>query len=272
MNGVFTYRNFSIEFIQIGDGQETFFAFHGFGRKPEDFGIFQTVAKPHQRIIALSLFAHGKSVFPEGRIDKQPLSSEEWRELMLALMQLFLVEKFHLIGYSMGGRISLMTLQIMPEFVENVLLLAPDGLKINLLYKFASGTKLGKNIYRSIIENPSFLFSLAKWLNKCGLLHDKLHRFVHVHLDTREKRWQVHDAWLIYKNMFPDLKKVAAIIQNRPEKFNMIFGQFDSIIRPELGYRFSKLIGDEKHIHVVNAGHRLLTEDTVRFIQDKNLL
>lgn len=267
MKGVFTYHALKLEYIQIGEGEETFFAFHGFGRKPEDFRVFETWLKPNQRIISISLFAHGESFFPPERIPYEPLQQSEWKNIMLALMDFFSVKTFHLIGYSMGGRICLMTLQLMPESVNRVLLLAPDGLKVNLLYRFASGTSLGRKIYRSIIDNPSRLFAVAKWLNKVGILHDKLHRFVHVHLDTHEKRWQVYDAWLIYKNMFPHLPMLAGIIRKREQSFHMVFGKYDSIIKPYLGKKFSKMIGSDQHMHVVDAGHRLMTEEALRSVK-----
>lgn len=261
--GIFTYQSLKVAYVQIGDGMETYFAFHGFGRKQEDFEIFQTRLKPNQRIISFSLFAHGESYFPQERIPHEPLTAEEWKSIIQALMDFFQVKKIHLLGYSMGGRVCLMTLQLMPKKIGRVLLLAPDGLKINLLYRFASGTTIGRKIYRYIIDNPSFLFRIAKGLNKIGLLNDKLHRFVHVHLDTREKRWQVHDAWLFYKNMFPDLQGLAKIIREREDSFLMIFGKYDSVITPALGNKFSKMIGNDSHIRIVDAGHRLMTTEVV---------
>lgn len=43
----------------------------------------------------------------------------------------FGIEKFGLIGYSMGGRIVLVTMELMYQRINSVLLIAPDGLKIN---------------------------------------------------------------------------------------------------------------------------------------------
>lgn len=93
-------------------------------------------------------------------------------------------------------------------------------------------------MYQSIIDNPTSIFKFAKWLNKLGLLSDKLHRFVHVHLDTREKRLLVRDAWMIYRKIFPNKKELARLYKHDKIRFHMIFGEYDSVIVPRLGRNF----------------------------------
>ncbi len=271
MKSYFTYQELTIEYITYGAGSDVIFSFHGFGRKAEDFEIFESQLLSHQKIISINLFAHEESIFPTARIGKEPLEQAEWKEFFEAFLHQLDIQRFHLLGYSMGGRVSMMIMELMPQRVKSVLLLATDGLKINLLYRFASETKTGRRLYLSIIENPAGLFRTAKWLNKFGLINDKLHRFVQVHLDTLEKRWQVHDAWLIYAKMFPDLNKLGDIIRSSDIKFNMIFGKHDSVITPRLGYKFSKIIGSDEHLHLVESGHRLLNQATIQFIIAKKL-
>jgi pimeloyl-ACP methyl ester carboxylesterase len=62
----------------------------------------------------------------------------------------------------MGGRVALVLLELMPERVKSLLLLAPDGFKINLIYKFASETKLGRSMYKYLIDHPGWLFQSGK--------------------------------------------------------------------------------------------------------------
>ena len=268
---LFRYKDFAIEYIQFGEGEETLICFHGFGRTCFDFGIFAPLLRAGQRIVSINLFAHGGSRFPESRIEKSPLTPQEWQNMFGALLGELGISQFHLIGYSMGGRIVLKTMELFEDRILSVLLLAPDGFKINKIYKFASGTALGKAIYRSMIKNPNLLFATAKRLNQLGVLDGKLNRFVHVHLDTREKRVQVYEAWMIYKLFFSDQDKLAHIIRSRNMKFNMIFGKYDSIIRPFLGESFSKKLNSEKPLHIIDTGHRLLDGNTVNYIRQRGL-
>lgn len=272
MKSFFTYNNLIIEFITSGFGRNKIICFHGFGRKAEDFLIFNELLTNDQQLVSINLFAHEGSSFPASRIDNLPITKEEWKEVFIAFLEHISADNVDLLGYSMGGRVALVTLEIIPEKIKSLLLIAPDGLKINPLYKFASGTKIGRSLYRGIVDNPAWLFRIAKWLNKLGMLNDKLHRFVHVHLDTKEKRQQVHDAWLIYKFLFPNLDKLAVLIRNNNGfSFHMIFGEMDSVITPRIGEKFCDKIGNRKCFYMIPSGHRLLNDRTIQFIRDKKL-
>jgi pimeloyl-ACP methyl ester carboxylesterase len=271
MSELFSYNGFTIEFIRFGNGRETILAFHGFGRHARDFQVFSELIQPGQQVISVCLFAHGNSVFPEERIEKNPLSKTEWAAFLQAFLSHLNIEQFHLLGYSMGARVCLSTLETMSGRILTVLLIAPDGLKINWLYRFASGTALGRAIYKNIIDHPGWFFGLVNFLNKTGLLNDKLHRFVHLHLDTREKRILVHDAWLIYQNMFPDLTETAQIINREKIPVNMVFGEYDTVIRPKLASRLLKKTGPTVRLLLIPAGHRLITKNTADFIRDHQI-
>lgn len=268
---IFAFKEFQLEFLTFGEGPNAIVCFHGFGRKAQDFEVFQSLCSPNQRLVSINLFAHDNSVFPAARIENDPLKLSEWSELMEAFFSQEGIEEFDLVGYSMGGRVAMMTYVTMTKRVRSLLLIAPDGLKINRLYKFASGTKLGRSLYKKLIHRPEPLFRIADFLNKIRILNEKLHRFVYVHLDSKEKRQQVFDAWLIYRQMFPDLGELAAIINKEGTPFHMVFGKYDSIITVRLGEKFSKYLGSKKHLHIIELGHRLMVKQTADFLQANNL-
>jgi pimeloyl-ACP methyl ester carboxylesterase len=272
MKKQFTHNDLSVSYCEYGNGNEVFLCFPGFGRPADDFQFLQSLLKPSHRLICIDLFAHGESTFPESRIIDSPLEKQEWKEFLEAFLSNLGIEKFGLIGYSMGGRVVLVTIELMYQRIRSVLLIAPDGLKVNPFYKFASGTKLGRRMYQSIIDNPTSIFKFAKWLNKFGLLSDKLHRFVHVHLDTREKRLLVRDAWMIYRKIFPNKNEVVSIYKTEKIKFHMIFGEYDSVIVPRLGKMFATQLGDEKVLHILPMGHRLLGEELLKYLKENPLL
>lgn len=260
-----------VEYMVMGDGPEVVLCFHGFGRSAEDFEVFKPLIRTGQRLLCIQLFGHGRSVFPENREVVRPLKSIEWRAIVEELLNEFQVEKFGLIGYSMGARVAMMTLLAMPERTTSLLLLAPDGFKKNLLYLFASGTAMGRALYRLMIRKPWILFGVAGGLNRLGLLSDKLFRFVHLNLDTLEKRQLVYHVWLIYRQFFPNQAELGATIRNYGIKCAIIFGRYDSIIPPRLGEKFVRKFGESEWFFEIELGHRLIEPRIIPFIQERNL-
>ena len=271
MKSNFTYRGITIEYVVYGNGTETVLCLHGFGREAEDFEVFLPLLKGSQRIVAINLLAHGNSVFPKERISRQPLSKTEWCELIAALLQSLHTERFHLIGYSMGGRLAMVLAEQMADKIHSMVLLAPDGLKVNLIYRFVSETKFGRVLYRSIIENVNWLFGLVDLLSTLRLLDRKIHRFVHLQLETKEKRQLVYDAWLIHRKLFPTLSEVAYNIESNRIPFSIIFGQYDKIIPARHGHRLLKHFSTPKNAALLDLGHRLLHPAAVQHLAAENM-
>ena len=271
MKSTFTYRGVTLEYIVFGSGSETVLCLHGFGREAEDFHVFLPLLKDHQRMIAINLLAHGNSVFPKERISRQPLSKTEWSELIAALLQALNTERFHLIGYSMGGRLAMVVAEQMSDKILSLVLLAPDGLKVNLIYRFVSETKFGRVLYRSIIQNVNWLFRLVDLLSTFHLLDRKIHRFVHLQLETKKKRQLVYDAWLIHRKLFPTLPTVARNIESQGIPFSLLFGRYDKIIPARHGHRLLKHFITPKNAVLLDLGHRLLQPAAARNLQDAGM-
>jgi pimeloyl-ACP methyl ester carboxylesterase len=252
--------------MTIGKGSDVALCMHGFGRSAEDFTLFETILQPNQSIIAINLLAHGNSTFPSSRISRNPISKEEWSYLFEAFVNFLGIEQFHMVGYSMGGRMAMVLTELMPERIKSLVLLAPDGLKVNWVYRFVSETKLGRILYRSIIDNPNWILGMVDLLRFLRLLHPKIQRFVHVQLETKSKRQLVYDAWLIHRQLFPRLPLLARKIEEHHIPFDLIFGTYDRVIPARDGKRLLKHFKQEHRPTLLNLGHRLLHPTTVEHL------
>lgn len=261
----------TLEYLLVGEGSHPVLCLHGFGREAADFIRFQPMLAKDEYLVSINLFQHGESKWPAQRPLTQSLTFEEHSNLIQALLRLLNAERFSLLAYSMGGRIALSTIALFPEQLRNVLLIAPDGLKINQLYKFAAGTSAGRSLYRGIMRRPSVLLRTADTARSLRLITDKLHRFVYVHMDHPEKRRLVYESWLIYRRFEPNLPHIAELVNEHDFTFRMLFGRYDSVIKPSLGKRFNQLLNKNSHLHLIDAGHQLMTENTVDFILEKRL-
>ena len=265
------HDDLTLEYITLGEGSQIILSFHGFGRKAEDFLLFEPLLKPHQKLVSVNILQHGKSRFPEHRISRDPLKHHEWSMLIASILEKEKVEKYWVMGYSLGGKLALETALTMAFKPTGILLLAPDGIKVNKLYSFTSKTSTGRAIYRQVLKRPKPFFKLADLLKFLKIISDKIHRFVNYHMDTHQKRRLVYDTWLIFRNFEPNLREVALVVDKYEIEFHMIFGKYDKIIPPAHGKKMAEILKNPKALHVLESGHLLLEEPTRDYIKKCNL-
>jgi pimeloyl-ACP methyl ester carboxylesterase len=267
----FVHNGLQIEYAEFGYGKSIVIAMHGFGREAEDFRQFVPMLRENERIVAINLFSHSKSNWPENRPLLESLSPLEHKQLLEAFLAHLNVKSFALMGYSLGGKVALTTYELMPEKVERLLLIAPDGLKVNLFYGFLVNTSMGRGLYRGIMKLPKVLFRTADFAKATGLINAKLHRFVYVHMDSHEKRNLVYETWLIYRKLVPNLDKIAAQANASNVHLKLIFGTHDSVIKIKDGERFAFKLNHKKSLYKLPSGHQLMNEETVKFIVNNNI-
>src|SRR5438477_13115821 len=87
-------------------------------------------------------------------------------------------DKITLMGFSLGGRMALALYEKMSPSVERLVLLAPDGLKVNFWYWLSTQTWIGNRLFLFTMNHPSWFFSFLKGLNKLKLVNVSIFKFV----------------------------------------------------------------------------------------------
>ena len=119
-----------LSYRRFGDGNKMLFCFHGYGEDALTFSFLEKNLGNEFTLIALDFPFHGLTEWNEEfllRID----------ELIEIMNKISSVQSFSILGYSMGGRVALKLLQIIPDRIEKIILLAPDGLHNNFWHKIS---------------------------------------------------------------------------------------------------------------------------------------
>ena len=270
MENLLTFDGLSLEYQKYGCGKKIMIAFHGFGRSYHDFKIFERLWGDEYTLYAFNNFHHGNSFYPKERIEQNTLTKEELFALFRHFLNEIGAERFSILGYSMGGKIGLTLIEGLADRIDKVFLFAPDGFSVAWWYKFASRTKLGNWLYRFTLNNPGWFFGLTNIAFKLKFIGQKLHKFVFMHIDSREKRQLVYDVWMTYRYILPDLKLVKQQVSDHDIKMWLFFGKYDKIIKPEFGQRFiSKAANPDIKLEVMPIGHNMLTNKTIDFLMTK---
>lgn len=274
MPNLFHHKGFTLEYAQFGKGNSTILAFHGFNRPLVDMKLFEEVVEEDESIVSVHLFDHGASTWPNHLDIIDGISLASFQELMKAFLSSLGVKSFSLIGYSLGGKICLSILEMNAFMIDRVLLLAPDGLYINPFYQLLIGTKIGRNLFQSVAQNPERILKLTDRLRQFRLVDGKLHRFVHVHLgegNCVEDRMRIYHSWLAFQHFKPNLRKIILVSQKQNINLNLIMGKKDSVIKPKHGKKLLKLGLEKSRLHFLNQGHQLINHKTLEFIKSSGI-
>lgn len=255
------FKSSIVHYSYGGHGVQPLICLHGYGETEYSFHFLEKYLADTYTIIAIDLPYHGKTQWNEGlNFEKSDLVS-----LIESILekQGFVSSPFSLLAYSMGGRMALTILQDIPNRINRVVLLAPDGLKINFWYWLSTQTWIGNQLFAATIHNPAWFLWTLQLLNKAGLLNQSVFKFVHYFLHDKKMRKQLYLRWTCFRNLTPDLVKLKKIITEKKINVHLLYGKYDRIIRSERGERFRRGIELYCSIELLNCGHQLLHEKNV---------
>lgn len=236
-------------------------AFHGFGQTGKDFEAFETSLGKEFTIYSFDLFHHGLSTY-----DGKPITKEELKYWIETFLKEKGIEEFSLIAFSLGGRVAFTLIELFEERVDYAFLLAPDGMKINLAYRFVANTQLGAWVYGLLANNPGFFITPLKLLKTTGIIKDKLYQFFINQMRTPEKRQMVFKVWVTFREIIPNLKNVQRIVNAGKVNFHLILGKKDLVIRVAFAKKLMSGIENKNVLQVVKSGHYMFTPDIGNYI------
>jgi pimeloyl-ACP methyl ester carboxylesterase len=245
-----------IHYSFFGTGRQLLFCFHGYGESSDSFGFLDEALAQQFTVVAIDLPFHGQTEWRE----PGPL---EPRRLLAALEIVAagfpgLSTGWSLLGYSMGGRIALQLVELAPEKIRGVVLLAPDGLRVNPWYWLASQTKSGNRLFRWTVQHPGWLFFVLRAGNFLKLVNPSVFKFTSHYIGDEKARQQLYARWTAMSAFRPGLQAIAALIVRDRIPVQLFYGSYDRIIRWERGERFRRSCAPYCQLTLLSAGHQLL--------------
>ena len=256
------FRNSTIHYTRLGHGPEWLFCFHGYGEESGSFSLFEETLGNRFTLVAIDAPFHGKTDWKEGLLFEPTELIEIINRIKPAS------EPMQLLGYSMGGRVALQLLQLIPEQIKQLVLVAPDGLHKNKWQWLATRTSMGNRLFSYIMQKPFGLIRLLDLAAIWGLYNKNLLKFVHYYLDDADQRQILYRRWTTMRKFRPDkalLKKI--IVKNRiPVK--LLFGKYDRVILTKHGTHFSENTDGLVMITEIESGHQLLRDRHIPLISE----
>ena len=254
MKKVLHYNSSQICYYTYGSGNRIIFCFHGYGQSGESFSVLQTVLGADFTLICIDLPFHGNTLW-----QNELLFSDNILWAIIQKINPYPNEPFCLMGYSLGGRIALQLLQNHPDLIQQVALIAPDGLKFNWWQHLATNTKIGHSLFRFTMRHPQWLITLIRLSSTLHLINISVEKFSLAYIFEANERCLLYERWCVLKSFKPNMRVVRKLISQHRIPINLLFGEYDKIITTNQGVSFKK---DEPLISVkeIKCGHQLIKE------------
>jgi pimeloyl-ACP methyl ester carboxylesterase len=248
----------TIHYIRYGQGRQNVFCFHGFAEDASSFSILEKYSREEFSFFAIDLPFHGKTEWKEGLVFTQ----NDLNQIIehISEQEKITGQQFSLLAFSLGGRIALSLYESNPSKIEKLVLLAPDGLKINAWYWLATQTWLGNRFFLLTMNRPGWFFWFLKLLNKLKLVNTSIFKFVNYYISDKEVRRQLYERWTGLRKFKPDLPNIRRLVRTQQTPVRLIYGKHDRIILSSVGERFQKGIEEYCTVTVINSGHQILQE------------
>lgn len=251
MNPIVTYKNTVLAYQKSGDGEKVLLLFHGFGQHHKVFETLTEALSSSFTLYAFDLFYHGQSKWNQG---EQPLEKEMLRNIMLQFLTENKIDHFNVLGFSLGGKFALACLELFPDRIEQVILLAPDGIKTNFWYSLATYPLLLRRFFKSMILKPGRLHAITSLLHTLHVVDNGLLRFAESQMDTQEKRERVYYSWVVFRHLTFEMKAIARLLQTHSIWLTLVVGKHDKIITTENMNHLLRHLKDYQ-FEILDTGH-----------------
>ena len=254
-----------IQYSCRGTGPRLLFCFHGYGESADTFSFLAGLGRDYT-LVAFDLPFHGQTDWHGGNLFYDPADLlNQMEEISSGLPGRS--ASWTLLGYSMGGRVALHLLQLAPEKIGKLVLLAPDGLRMNPWYWLATQTRPGNHLFRFTMRHPGWLFFLLRIGNALHGVNPGIYKFTTRYIDNIKVRQNLYARWTTMRGFRPKPGLIRDIIRSRKIPVRLVYGRYDRIIRAERGQRFRKGIEEFCTLLLLPTGHHLLQTGNQEIIE-----
>jgi pimeloyl-ACP methyl ester carboxylesterase len=258
------FEQATLSYTKTGNGTNVLFAFHGFGQNAQSFNKVSESLSDRYTIYSFDIFFHGNS---QWGYHEQPLEKKFWNRLIQKLLSEESIQEFSVLGFSMGGKFALATLEGFPTHVKEVFLIAPDGVKTSMWYSLATYPVALRNLFKSTISKPQRFNAIANFAYRTRLIDKGILRFVESQMNTEQKRQRVYLSWVVFRHLSFNMTEVSKIINQQAIKLIVIVGRFDKIITSRNMTKLTALV-PHVQLEVIEAGHNSVVDASVSILKN----
>lgn len=253
---------------EYGTGTKPMLAFHGYGMTGKQFHVLERSVLKEYHVYGFDHFFHGESRL-NGWTEQQIVAGMPREMVKEYVEQWFQAhggrQRFSVMGYSIGANIALILVEEFPNLIDEVILMAPDGLAVYKGFDILLRRPLGRYFFRTVTKSKWLAPSVIKALKRVHFIDESLYNIAYNEIDTEQKRQDVYYTLNLIRLLQPDTAKIAELINQYRIKCRLIFGKYDNLFPMSAAMPFAKAVPNAD-VHEVALGHWLVVKELDEYL------
>ena len=237
-----------IHYIRFGKGVRLLIIFHGFADRAQLFLNLSPALSDHFDIVAIDTPYHGASEW-----EKDTFEPEDIQFLIQNILAVKGHEKFSLMAHSMGGFIAFTMYKLMPQLVEEMIMLAPGGIYKALPFNAYLFPRPIRRFLRFTMGSKLML-KLMTLAYKTKFLHRSFYDFIVKHLENKRRKERLFNSWVSLSAFDLSHTQLRKKINQYQTPLCFFYGTKDKITPVKYAQKFIKNIPSAQ-IKMVEADH-----------------
>ena len=248
------FSNGEISCKVYGNGTKNLLAFYGFGQSGND--LISIIQNLHDyTIYVFDLPFHGETKIID---PSNPISRSQVIEFFQTLLNQQEISDFSLMGFSIGAKFVFQFIDEKFKGLNQVVLIAPDGIRENTWYTISTGSKLMRSIFKSLVNKSEWLVSLISIARRLRIIDTKTASFARKTLMVRGRNQQLYSTWCYLRNLKVNINSVAQTLNNGGTKVIFAVGKDDGVIHSKSIVPLTSKLEDYQILELEAEHHNLI--------------
>lgn len=252
-----------LHYYLFGKGPKVLLAFHGYAQEGSHYDVIARALPPEYTVYSFDLFFHGAS---ELHRSDMPLSKKRLAQMMGQFLEKHRIERFEVMAFSMGGKFALTLIEAFAPRIDQVFLIAPDGISTNFWYNVATYPGWLQGMFKRTVLRPDPFFRLVRTLDRYRLVDKGLVRFASFHMGSTQKRLRVYKSWVGFRSLTFDIRQIVRLLNRHDIPVTFFLGEYDQVIPHRRLQVFIKALRRANPI-LLKTGHTFLLHEVAGYIR-----
>lgn len=227
----FNHKLVNLHYYKFGHGEKVMLCFHGYGMHGKQFQILEERFGQEYTFYGFDLFFHKQTKLHDQSVKhvKKGISKSEFCEIIKAFCSAHSINRFSIIGYSLGTHYATVLAEQESHRIDNVFLIAPSFLKILPVFQILSKNPIANLAFRKLFLSKRGVWFTLKMCYKSGFLDRKSYHILSKEMATPQLRFDFYANVTYLRYLQPTKIELIKSLNDNNVKCFFIFGSRDKI-------------------------------------------